>query len=430
MLMSAIELMGLVIFASILQKNYKIPSPVTLMAAVLGCMAFNYPLFQLDATQFDNLVLFTLPLLIATDALKLKFNDLKAHGVSLFWVAVISVLVSIVVGVLVNNFILVSYPLSVAAIVILFCMVSATDPITVSAIFSNFHVPHKLKVLTEGESLFNDATALIVFSIALIALNHPEEVTFGFIAMKSFAVVFGALAIGVALGYLTTIALKLSDDAFIEATIILFSAYLSYMVAEHFHFSGILAVIVNMVIANRVIQKIIDTENVEIEEAKVSKNIGLLKYAMTTKDNQVTILKSIDFVALFASSMLFVSIASIANFEKLWQYRYEIIAIFIASTIIRALMMLKFAVVSNQISFMQSIYKHWWAVLTFAGSKGALSILMVHLLPATFVYKELFENIIIGNVFLSTFIYALVLAGIIMKNKARFEVECAEEQHH
>jgi len=429
MLMSEVLLMVLVIFASILQKNYKIPSPLTLMAAVLVCMFFNYPLFKLSSEEFDSVVLFTLPLLIASDALKLKWDDLKTHGVSLFWIAVISVLVSIGVGVLINDFILVNYPLSIAAVVILFCMVSATDPITVSAIFSNFKVPHKLKVLTEGESLFNDATALIVFSIALVALNEPEKVTAGFIVGKTLSVVFGAVAIGLVIGFITTLLLKLSDDAFIEATMIILASYLAYIFAEHFHFSGILAVIVNVVIANKVIQKIIDKEDDEIEKANQSKNFGLMKFAMTTKENQVTILKSIDFMSLFASSMLFVSIASVAQFDKLIQYKYEILAVFIASTIIRALMMLKFAILSNNVSFMQSIQKHWWAVLTFAGSKGALSILMVHLIPNSFEYKELFENIIVGNIFLSTFIYAFILGSIVMKNKVKFEKECAEDHH-
>lgn len=430
MLNQAIELMVLVIFAAIMQKNFKIPSPVTLMATVLICMGFNFPVFNLNAAEFDGLVLFTLPLLIAADSLKLKWDDLKTHGISLFWVAFISVLLSIVVGVFVNDFILAQYSLSIAAIVILFCMVSATDPITVSAIFSNFKVPHKLKVLTEGESLFNDATALIVFSIATVALTSPEHITFGFIAVKSLSVIFGAIAIGLISGYLTTIALKLSDEAFIEATILILSSYASYIIAEHFHFSGILAVIFNIVIANKVIQKIIDKEDDEIEVASQTKNFGLLKFAMTTKENQQTIIKSIDFVSLFASSLLFASVASIANFDKLFQYKYEIIAIFIVSTLIRAIMMLKFAFISNQVSFMQSIQKHWWAVLTFAGSKGALSILMVHMIPNSFEYKELFENIIIGNIFLSTFIYSIVLALIIIKNKIKFESECAEENHH
>lgn len=429
MLNNALLLMGLVIFASVLQKNYKIPSPVSLMAIVLISMAFDVKMFNLTSKEFDNLVLFTLPLLIAADALKLKWEDLKTHGISLFWVAVVSVLLSIAVGVFVNDYILVDYPLTIAAVVILFCMVSATDPITVSAIFANFKVPHKLKVLTEGESLFNDATALIVFSIALVALSRPDEVTASFIAVKSLSIIFGAVAIGVVLGYAATLALKLSDEALVEATILLFTAYAAYVGAEHFHFSGILAVIVAMVIANKVIQNIINKDDDVIEEATKTKNVGLLGYAMTSKDNQVTILKSMDFVAMFASAALFVSIAAVADFDKLMQYKYEIIAVFIVSTIIRAVMMLKFAMISNKVNAMQSIQKHWWAVLTFAGSKGALSILMVHMLPSTFEYKELFENIIVGTIFLSTFIYAAILAGIIVKNQVKFNKECEEEVH-
>lgn len=430
MLLGAIELMALVIFASVLQKNYKIPSPITLMTVVMGSMALDYQLFQLDSKQFDNVVLFTLPILIAADALKFKWQDLKQHSISLFWVAVIAVLLSIAAGVWVNDYVLVDHPLSLAAVVILFCMVSATDPVTVSAIFSNYKVPHKLKVLTEGESLFNDATALIVFSIAMVALNNPEHVTPSFIAIKSFSVIFGALVIGVVIGYLTTIALKMSDEALVEATIIIFAAYLSYMVAEHFHFSGILAIIVSMLIANKAIQKIINNEDKIIEDAGEAKNIGLLKYAMTTKENQVTILKSMDFVGMFAASMLFVSIAAIADFDKMFQYKYEIFAVFVVTTIIRGVMMLKFALVSNKFESMQSIQKHWWAVLTFAGSKGALSILMVHMLPSDFEYKELFEHIIVGNILLSTFVYALALAVIIGFNQKKFELECAEEGEH
>jgi CPA1 family monovalent cation:H+ antiporter len=386
-------------------------------------------MFKINDGEFDNLVLLTLPLLIAADVLKLKLSDLKQHSFSLFWIAVISVWVSILLGVWINDFILSAYPLTIGAIVLLFCMVSATDPITVSAVFSNFRVPHKLKILTEGESLFNDATALIVFSIALIALENPIDVTMNFILIKSLSVVFGAVLIGAIVGMITVLMLRLSSEALVEATIIILSAYVSYLFAEHFHFSGILAVIVSVLMANNTIHKIIHSAADEIVQANNTKNFGLLKHAVTSKENHQTILKSIDFISMFASALLFISIASIIDFEKLWHYKYEILAIFIASTVIRAVMMLKFAIVSKNIKNMQTIQKHWWAVLTFAGSKGALSILMVHMLPTTFQYKELFENIIIGNIILSTFVYAGILAVIINKNKYKFEIECNEEVH-
>lgn len=430
MLMNLIELMGLVILASVIQANYKVPSPITLMGGIILFSIFGMKPFEFEAQEFDTIVMATLPLLIGSDALKMKWDDLKTHGVSLFWVAVISVLSFIALGVLLKGIIIIDYPVSLAGIVLLFCMVAATDPITVSAIFANFKVPHKLKVLTEGESLFNDATALIVFSIALVALKTPDHVTVGFIAMKAFSVIFGALIVGIVSGYLTTIALRLSGEPLVEGTIILFFVYIAYLVAEHFHFSGILSVIITVVMANRMIQNIIDKEDDDIEEANKSRNFGLLTYAVTTRENQKTVIKSIDFVSMFAAALLFVSIAAVVDIEKMFLYKYQILALFVASTIIRGLTMLKFALLSNQVTFMHSIQKHWWAVLTFAGSKGALSILMVHMLPNTFEYKEMFEHLVVGNIILSTFVYAIVLAFIIVRNKDKFEKECEEELNH
>lgn len=428
MISTFIVLMGCVIAASILQKNMKIPLPITLMVGVLLASISGIQLFEVDNKFFDNLVIITLPLLIASDAFKLKFSDIVSNGFSLFWVAVVSVLLSVGAGILLNNFVLIDYKLSIAAVAILFSMVSATDPITVSAIFSNFKVPHKLKILTEGESLFNDATALIVFSIGVVALQNPELVTPSFIAFKAFSVIFGATIIGLVFGYLITLVLRISDEPLIEATIILFFVYLSYLTAEHWHFSGILSVIIATVMANREIQKNIDEGDAEMKEAGKTSNWNLFKHAITTKDNQDVIFKTFDFVSMFAAAMLFISIAAIADVNKLMSFKYEIIAVFIASTIIRGIMMLKFALISNKVNFMQSIKKHWWAVLTFAGSKGALSILMVHMLPNTFEYKEMFEYIIIGNILLSTFVYAFILAIIFVKNAKLFEAECLEEE--
>lgn len=434
MLITTITILALVVFASVLQFNYKIPSPITIMSIVMMFMLFDVKLIKINSSEFDNLVLLTLPILIAADAMKLKWEEIKKNGISLFWVAVIGILAFVGLGVLINDYVLINYPLSIAAVTLLFCMLAATDPVTVSSVFSNFKVPHRLKILTEGESLFNDAAALIVFAIALVALNNPDAVDAEFITTKTLSVVFGALGVGAVIGYLTTKSLRISQEALVEATILMLGTYISYWVAEHFHFSGILAVIITVLIANNEIQKQLKNDDAQISSADESKNFVLLKYAITNKDNHQTILKSFDFICMFAASILFASIASVADFQKMWDYKTEIIALFIASTVIRGLVMLKFALVSNSVERMQSVKKHWWSVLTFAGSKGALSILMVHMIPNGFEYKEMFEHVVIGNIILSTFIYAFILGIIFIKNKDKFkqecEEECEEEAHH
>lgn len=238
---------------------------------------------------------------------------------------------------------------------------------------------------------------------------------------------FGAIIIGLVIGYTAIFALRLSDDAFVEATTLLCAAYVSYLTAEHFHFSGILAIIVALIVANKKIQAFLSKDDTDIDEASDKSNLVMLNYAITNKANHAVIIKTIEFVAMFASAVLFIAIAMMSDYKELLHYWKEIVTIFIASTVIRAVMMIKFAVVSNNVSHMQSINKHWWSVLTFAGSKGALSILMVHMIPNTFEYKVMFENIVIGNILLSTFIYAAVLAVIFVVNKEKFAMEVAEE---
>ncbi len=449
MIQEMLWVLGLVIFASVIQKNYKIPSPITLIVAVVCISFFHQSVLVLNDKNFDQMVFITLPLLIAADAMKLRFSEIKEHGFSIFWVAVISVILSVLVGALFKNYILYQHHISVAGIIMLMCMVSATDPITVSAIFSNFQVPHKLKLLTEGESLFNDATALIIFSLAILSLQNPESITAVSVMTKTFSVIFGAIGIGLCTGFITNYFLKASNDPIIETFMIIFAAYFTYIFAEAFHFSGILAVIVCiLMIANTILSAIEqNNEAIEHEEEKFGTNIftknavaklmnknvfnnvdfGLFKHAITTKENHETIIKNIDFISMFASTILFISIASVVDFNKMMTYKYEILSVFIASTIIRAIMMFKFALLSNTIKSMQNIKMHWWAVLTFAGSKGALSILMVHMIPNSFEHKEMFEHIIIGNIILSIFVYAIILIGIFKWNKNRFLEEYQAE---
>ena len=376
----------------------------------------------------------TLPLLIAADALKMRWEDIRRHGWSLFLTAGVNVFLAVGFGLLLNQFVLGQYHLSAAAVVVLFAMLMATDPVTVSSIFSNVNVPHQLKVLTEGESLFNDAAALIVFSLGVMALADPSKVSGFFIAQTIGMVVGGALFIGLGIGALTAVALRLSDDPFVEATTLMLGAYAAYSGAEYFHFSGILAIIVSMLFVGTVISRFLDSE--EKEHASdwafvpaIMKNV-VQTYELTSVANMHTVQNAVQFMALLASVALFISIGVMTDLEVLWKYRVEIISVFIATTLIRGSLMLKFVMLSRWTNKMHTVPLHWGAVLTLAGSKGALSILMVHLLPATFEFKDLFEHIVIGNILLSILVYAPLLLMTMRIFKERFAQESLADPSH
>ncbi|MEA3228649.1 MAG: cation:proton antiporter, partial [Campylobacterota bacterium] len=100
--------------------------------------------------------------------------------------------------------------------------------------------------------------------------------------------------------------------------------------------------------------------------------------------------------------IVFIIISNIINIETLKTYYLEIIIIFFITTSIR------FISIFSMIKKMK-LPMRWSYTLTFAGSKGALAIIMSHSLPADFIYREMFIAIIIGIVLLSTFIYTIIL---------------------
>jgi CPA1 family monovalent cation:H+ antiporter len=94
---------------------------------------------------------------------------------SVFYLAVISVAISILIGVLLKFVVFQQYLITTGAFVALMSMVLATDAISVTNIFNQFKLPHSLKFLVEGESLTNDATAVIAYYFVGIPLMEFDR---------------------------------------------------------------------------------------------------------------------------------------------------------------------------------------------------------------------------------------------------------------
>jgi len=396
--------------------------------------------------SFAQLVLFLIPILIASDALQLKLSDLKKNGWSLLFLAVVAVSLSILFGMLTANTFFAQYNLSTGAVIALFAMVLATDPVSVVSVFSSFKLPHKLKILAEGESLFNDATALIIFAFIALPLINGVEITAFDIAFVSVKVVSLSIMIGLVVGMLGIFLMKLTQDGMSELVLILLTAYGAFELAEHFHLAGLLSVIVAVITLNTITEKSLKETSRRVRKGKrilektnKSRKIFSARFmgGITTKLNEdVTSIERhkqnlnyVAFLAILANAFLFISMASIVHIDVILKYTSEILWMFLITTLIRAIMMSKFAFISNRTTKMSNVNFRWWSVLLFAGIKGGLSIVMLQMLPADFAHKELFEAIVVGIILLSTIIYALILVGIILYNKAIFEEEYENEVH-
>jgi len=396
--------------------------------------------------SFAELVLFLIPILIASDALQLNLDDLKKNALSLVYLAAFSVAISIGFGIFSAHTFFADYNLSTGAIIALFAMVLATDPVSVVAVFSSFKVPHRLAILAEGESLFNDATALIIFMFIAIPMMNGVEIGAMDIVVVSLKVIAFSVIIGLIVGFVGVFIMGLTSDPMSELVLILLTAYGAFELAEHFHMAGLLAVIVAIITLNTITQESFDKKERQVKKARnivnranrrkkvfstgfISGLTRKLSSDVSDIERHKQNLNYVAVLALLANTFLFMSMASIVHIDLLVKYQKEILLMFALTTLIRAFMMGTFAFASNMTKKMTNIGLRWWSVLLFAGIKGGLSIVMLQMLPAGFEHKEMFDAIVIGIILISTLVYALILVGIILLNKKKFHEEVAEERH-
>lgn len=160
------------------------------------------------------------------------------------------ILVLAVFGLLISTF-MIGYvmwwasAIPLVACLLLGAILSATDPVAVVAIFKDLGAPKRLAILVEGESLFNDATAIVIFTIlaAMLTGSAEADLVGGTIAFVKVFVGGGVVGIVMALAMCWILG-KIRDLPLVESTLTIVLAYLSFIVAEHYlHVSGVVAVV-------------------------------------------------------------------------------------------------------------------------------------------------------------------------------------------
>ncbi|SRR5665213_1014370 len=133
---------------------------------------------------------------------------------------------------------------------VLGAIVSSTDEVAFAPIIARIPLPRHVIATIEGESLVNDATSLVLYAIGITAIVSG---TFSFTgALGELAVsVAGAIAIGGAAAFLCVGAWRFTKDESLQAMVSLMAPYLAYLPAQHFHASGVLAVVTTGLVVTR-----------------------------------------------------------------------------------------------------------------------------------------------------------------------------------
>ncbi|AVH74907.1 Na+/H+ antiporter [Weissella koreensis] len=247
---TGVALLGIVLISNLI--SHLLPKlPVSLIEIALGlivAVGFNVQI-NLDTSWF--LLLFIAPLLYS-DAWRFPKRELWALRGPIFGNAIILVILTTVLGgFLIYTFVPeLSLPVSFALAAIL----SPTDPVAVQAIAKSVKLPSKILHLVSGESLINDASGLVAFKFALAAAVtgtfSPWQATTEFLYTALVGALIGAIIISLINLILDFIGSRGIHDVVFVVVLQLFSPFIIYLIAEHFHTSGVIAVVVGAVISN------------------------------------------------------------------------------------------------------------------------------------------------------------------------------------
>ena len=248
--MSVVALLFVAAISAVVTKRIRFPYTVGLVVigVVLAFIADDYPhlAHALDELKLEPVMIMFLfiPILIFESAFNMDVPVLMRNLVPSLTLAGPGLLISTA---LIGGLIHLLTPLPLESALIFGCLISATDPVAVIALFKEVGAPKRLNILMEGESVFNDATAIVTFQIilAVIATGILDGETIRGGVIDFFLVFFGGLLVGLVFGSALVRAIPLvGDQPLVHITLTLVTAYGAFIVADHFlHASGIMAVL-------------------------------------------------------------------------------------------------------------------------------------------------------------------------------------------
>lgn len=232
--------------------RFQFPYPIALVAggAMLGLIP-RLPQFPFDP-QF--ILILILPPILYQAALMTSWSDFKAHirPIGLLSIGLV-VATTLAVGAALK---LLVPEVPWAAAFVLGAIVSPPDAVAATAILSRLKIPRRVVTVLEGESLVNDASGLVIYKFAVVA------VLTGTFSLSEALLQFGGIAIGGILLGIGTAHLFIAihrqlDDPFIEILISLLVPYATYIVAESLHASGVLALVAAGLVRGRYAPEIV-----------------------------------------------------------------------------------------------------------------------------------------------------------------------------
>lgn len=339
-----------------------------------------------------ELVLFVfIPTLVFETAFKL---DVRLVGRNLLPIIVLAVpgllLSTAIIGLLMAWL----TPFSLPVALLLGAILSATDPVAVIAIFKQLGVPERLTILVEGESLFNDATALVLATLLLgiLSTSGPsgtETATEMLVAgTTEFIIVFvGGALVGWLMAVVVGFTLgRIESDPLIEITLTTILAYFSFVVASQvFQVSGIMAVVA------------------------AGMTIGSWGRTKISPSTELFMKRFWEYLAYLANALIFLMVGLQIDLAALWASADLIGYVVLAMLVSRFVVIYGVVPLLGRLPGSEPITQPFRHVMYWGGLRGAIALAIVLSLPDA-NYKDTLVTVVMGAV-----LFTLVVQGLSME---------------
>ncbi|MEJ2724734.1 MAG: Na+/H+ antiporter [Deltaproteobacteria bacterium] len=278
-------------------------------------------------------------------------------------------------------------------------LIAATDPIAVVAIFKELGAPKRLSILIEGESLLNDGTGIVFFTLSLSVATGVHTAVSG-LALDFFKIVGFGLLFGGVVGVVVSQVTKQINEPMIEITLTTIAAYGAFVAAEHFGYSGVIA-----------------TVTAGMTCGNYGARVGM------SPSTRLAIESFWEYVAFALNSIVFLLIGFEVHIRDLASSWQMILVAYLAVTVGRALVI--FTVSTLLRRSRERIPWSWSVIVTWGGLRGALPMVLALSLPLDFPHRDLLVTMTFGVVIMSILIHGLTVSkflkwlGIVTGQEAR-----------
>ncbi len=231
--------MTILIALSAIADKIKLPSPIILV--IVGLIVGFVPFLPDLGLNPEIVFLVFLPPILFDAATRTSWHDFKREIKPISTLAISLVLFTTVAVAITTYYLIPGFTWALAFV--LGAIVSPPDAVAATSIIKGLGLNRKVVTIIEGESLVNDASALIAYRYAVAAVVSGTFFFWEALA-EFFWIAIGGIIIGYAFGYLMVFAHgKIKNNAIVDTSLSLLSPYIAYLFAERFHMSGVLAVV-------------------------------------------------------------------------------------------------------------------------------------------------------------------------------------------